>query len=81
MESNLEIMDKTGKVIYKRYTAKVNMYVTDPTYSYEALVIKFDYNFYSMLEEFEGFYLYGPEVSGLRYFDIEKKKSKSTLIR
>jgi hypothetical protein len=37
MESNLEIMDKTGKVIYKRY-AKVNMYVTDPTYSYEALV-------------------------------------------
>jgi hypothetical protein len=27
-----------------------------------------------MLEEFEGFYLYGPEVSGLRYFDIEKKK-------
>jgi hypothetical protein len=41
MESNLEIMDKTGKVI-KRYTSpKVNMYVTDPTYSYEALVIKF----------------------------------------
>ena len=81
MESNLEIMDKTGKVIYKRYTSpKVNMYVTDPTYSYEALVIKIlTNNFYSMLEEFEGFYLYGPEVSGLRYFDIEKKKkSKST---
>jgi hypothetical protein len=37
MESNLEIMDKKGKVIYKRYTSpKVNMYVTDPTYSYEA---------------------------------------------
>jgi hypothetical protein len=29
-----------------------------------------------MLEEFEGFYLYGPEVSGLRYFDIEKKEIK-----
>ncbi|MFV8351492.1 hypothetical protein [Flavobacterium sp. XS2P14] len=81
MESNLEIMDKTGKVIYKRYTTpKVNLYVTDPTYSYEALVIRIlNTNFYSMLQEFEGFYLYGPEVSGLRYFDIEKKKkSKST---
>jgi hypothetical protein len=53
------------------------MYVTDPTYSYEALVI-LTYNFYSMLEEFEGFYLYGPEISGLRYLYWEKKKSKST---
>ena len=81
MESNLEIMDKTGKVIYKRYsTPKVNMYVTDPTYSYESLVTRIlTTNFYSMLQEFEGFYLYGPEVTGLRYFDIEKKKkSKST---
>ncbi|MFN7100141.1 MAG: hypothetical protein ACK4M4_07185 [Flavobacterium sp.] len=81
MESNLEIMDKTGKVIYKRYTTpKVNLYITDPTYSYEALVIRIlNTNFYSMLQEFEGFYLYGPAVSGLRYFDIEKKKkSKST---
>jgi hypothetical protein len=69
-------MDKTGKVIYKRYTSpKVNMYVTDPTYSYEAYKILTN-NFYSMLEEFEGFYLYGPEVSGLRYFDIEKKEIK-----
>jgi hypothetical protein len=32
-----------------------------------------------MLEEFEGFYLYGPEVSGLRYFDIEKKKRNQNL--
>jgi hypothetical protein len=81
MESNLELWIKQARLFIKGIQAKVNMYVTDPTYSYEALVIKFDYNFYSMLEEFEGFYLYGPEVSGLRYFDIEKKKSKSTLIR
>jgi hypothetical protein len=33
-----------------------------------------------MLEEFEGFYLYGPEVSGLRYFDIEKKKKSNQLL-
>jgi hypothetical protein len=74
MESNLEIMDKTGKVIYKRYThIKVNMYVTDPTYSYEALVIKIlTNNFYSMLEEFEGFYLYGPEFQVC--VDIERRK-------
>jgi hypothetical protein len=52
------------------------MYVTDPTYSYEALVIKY-WLIISMLEEFEGFYLYGPEVSGLRYY-WEEKKSKST---
>jgi hypothetical protein len=70
-------MDKTGKVIYKRYTKKVNMYVTDPTYSYEALVIKIlTNNFYSMLEEFEGFYLYGPEVSGLRYLILRRKEIK-----
>jgi hypothetical protein len=56
------------------------MYVTDPTYSYEALVKKIlTNNFYSMLEEFEGFYLYGP-VSGLRYFDIEEKEIKINLI-
>jgi hypothetical protein len=30
-----------------------------------------------MLEEFEGFYLYGPEVSC--YFDIEKKRNQNQL--
>jgi hypothetical protein len=79
MESNLELWIKQG--YYKRYTSpKVNMYVTDPTYSYEALVIKILTNNYSMLEEFEGFYLYGPEVSGLRYFDIEKKRNQNQLL-
>jgi hypothetical protein len=52
------------------------MYVTDPTYSYEALVIILTNNFYSMLEEFEGFYLYGPEVSGLRYLILRRKEIK-----
>lgn len=81
MESNLEIMDKTGKTIYKRYTTpKVNMYVTDSNYSFENLVIQIlNKNFYSMLEEFEGFYLYGPQISRLKYYDVEKKKkSKSS---
>ncbi|KVV13557.1 hypothetical protein ACRASX_05410 [Flavobacterium sp. TMP13] len=81
LESNLEILDKTGKLIYKRYTTpKVNMYVVNPTDTYEALAYKIlTDNFYSMIEEFEGFYLYGPKITGLRYFDIEKKKkSKSS---
>ena len=82
LESNLEIQDKTGKVIYKRYTTpKVNMYVTNPTEKYETLIYRIlSGNFYKMIEEFQGFYLYGPEIEGLRYFDIEKKKkSKSTI--
>lgn len=80
MESNIEIMDKTGKLIYKRYTTpKVSMYVTDSNYSFESLVIQIlNKNFYSMLEEFEGFYLYGPQISGLRYYDVEKKKKSKS---
>lgn len=81
LESNLEITDKSGKVIYKRFTTpKVCMYVTNPTETYENLTYKIlTDNFYSMIEEFEGFYLYGPKITKLRYSDIEKKKkSKST---
>lgn len=81
LESNLEILDSSGKVIYKRFTTpKVNMYVINPTDTYESLIYKIlSSNFYKMIEEFEGFYLYGPEIKSLRYFDVEKKKkSKST---
>ncbi|WP_230392471.1 hypothetical protein [Flavobacterium sp. LC2016-01] len=81
LESNLEITDKTGKVIYKRYTTpKVCMYVTNPSETYENLTYKIlTDNFYSMIEEFEGFYLYGPKIEKLKYTDLEKKKkSKST---
>ncbi|MHC0439741.1 hypothetical protein [Flavobacterium sp. 3-210] len=81
LESNLEITDKTGKVIYKRYTTpKVCMYVINPSETYDNLTYKIlTDNFYSMIEEFEGFYLYGPKITKLRYSDIEKKKkSKST---
>jgi hypothetical protein len=81
LESNLEITDKTGKVIYKRYTTpKVCMYVINPSETYDNLTYKIlTDNFYSMIEEFEGFYLYGPKITRLRYSDIEKKKkSKST---
>lgn len=80
LESSLEIMDKTGKTIYKRYTSpKVNMYVTNPTDTYEGLMYKIlTNNFYTMLKEFEGFYLYGPEINGLKYFDVEKKKKSKS---
>lgn len=81
LESNLEITDKTGKVIYKRYTTpKICMYVTNPSETYENLTYKIlTDNFYSMIQEFEGFYLYGPKIEKLKYSDIEKKKkSKST---
>jgi hypothetical protein len=44
-------MDKTARLFIKGIQ-EINMYVTDPTYSYEALVIKIlTNNFYSMLEE------------------------------
>ncbi|WP_347051638.1 hypothetical protein [Flavobacterium olei] len=81
LESNLEITDKSGKVIYKRYTTpKVCMYVTNPTETYENLTYKIlTDNFYNMFQEFEGFYLYGPKIEKLKYSDLEKKKkSKST---
>ncbi|WP_026727146.1 hypothetical protein [Flavobacterium denitrificans] len=81
LESNLEITDKNGKVIYKRYTTpKVCMYVINPSETYDNLTYKIlTDNFYSMLEEFEGFYLYGPKITKLKYAELEKKKkSKST---
>lgn len=81
LESNLEISDKSGKVIYKRYTTpKVCMYVTNPSETYENLTFKIvNENFNSMIAEFEGFYLYGPAINKLKYVDLEKKKkSKST---
>jgi hypothetical protein len=80
LESNLEILDKSGKVIYKRYTTpKVCMYVTNPTETYENLTYKIlTDNFYNMLQEFEGFYLYGPQIDKLKYSDIEKKKKSKS---
>lgn len=81
LESNLEISDKSGKVIYKRYTTpKVCMYVTNPSETYENLTYKIvNDNFNAMMAEFEGFYLYGPAINKLKYVDLEKKKkSKST---
>jgi hypothetical protein len=80
LESNLEILDKSGKVIYKRYTTpKVCMYVTNPTETYENLTYKIlTDNFYNMIQEFEGFYLYGPQIDKLKYSDIEKKKKSKS---
>lgn len=80
LESNLEILDKSGKVIYKRYTTpKVCMYVTNPTDTYENLTYKIlTDNFYNMLQEFEGFYLYGPQITKLKYSDLEKKKKSKS---
>lgn len=80
LESNLEIQDKDGKTIYKRYTTpKVSMYVINPTDTYEGLVYKIlNKNFYDMIQEFEGFYLYGPKIDGLQYFNIEKKKKSKS---
>jgi len=79
-ESNLEISDKSGKVIYKRYTTpKVCMYVTNPTETYANLTYRIlTDNFYNMLQEFEGFYLYGPQIDKLKYSDIEKKKKSKS---
>jgi hypothetical protein len=80
LESNLEILDKSGKVIYKRYTTpKVCMYVINPTQTYENLTYSIlTNNFYYMLQEFEGFYLYGPQIDMLKYSDIEKKKKSKS---
>ncbi|KQX08756.1 hypothetical protein [Flavobacterium sp. Root420] len=81
LESNLEISDKSGKVIYKRYTTpKVCMFVTNPSDTYDNLAFKIlSDNFNAMIAEFEGFYLYGPAINKLKYVDLEKKKkSKST---
>jgi hypothetical protein len=36
----LRLWIKQARLFIKEVTPKVNMYVTDPTYSYEALVIK-----------------------------------------
>jgi hypothetical protein len=80
VESNVEILDKNGNLIYKRfYSPKVKMYVINPDGSFENLVYRILYNnFYSLIEEFDAFYLYGPAIENLRYFEIEKrKKSKS----
>ena len=82
MEANLEIQDKTGKIIYKRYHApKVNMFVTDVGVLYEDLVNRIIIsNYNSLFEEFESYYLYGPSLNGLRYFEAKKKKkSKSEM--
>lgn len=81
VESNVEIRDKSDKLIYKRYfTPKVAMYVTDPGVSYGTLVTRIILvNYRSLIDEFESYYLNGPYLSNLRYFEAEKrKKSKST---
>ena len=80
LESNLEIQDKDGKVIYKRYSIpKVKMFVTDPGYGYERLaygIVRADFR--ALIDEFETYYLYSPNIR-LEYFDVKKKKkSKST---
>ncbi|GAB2598087.1 hypothetical protein [Spirosoma areae] len=80
MESNLEIKDKNGQVIYKRYTTpKLNMYVVDPEMTYDQLANRIlSSNFQSLIAEFDAFYLYGPVLNDLRYFSVEKgRKSKS----
>lgn len=80
METNLEIKDKDGKLIYKRYfPPKVNLFVTDPDVSYERLLHSIlANNFKSLISEFDDYYLYGPQMNNLRYFEVEKsKKSKS----
>lgn len=80
MESNLEILDKDGNLIYKRYyTPKVKMYVINPDGTYENLAYRVLYtNFYNLIEEFQSFYLYGPAIDNLRYFEIEKKKKSKS---
>jgi hypothetical protein len=80
LESDLEIQDKDGKVIYTRHsTPKVRMFVTDHGYGYEKLsyrIVRED--FFRLLDEFETYYLNSPNVN-LDYFEVKKKKkSKST---
>lgn len=80
MESNLEIKDKEGKVIFQRYfPPKVNLFVTDGDVTYERLLHAIlANNFRLLLSEFDAYYLYGPAIKDLRYFEVEKaKKSKS----
>lgn len=80
LESNIEISDKDGNLIYRRYyTPKVKMYVINPDASYENLVYRILFtNFYSLIEEFDSFYLYGPAIEKLKYFEIEKKKKSKS---
>ena len=80
LESNLEIQDKDGKVVYVRHsTPKVKMFVTDPGYGYERLaygIVRADFR--NLIDEFETYYLNSPNIN-LQYFDVKKrKKSKST---
>lgn len=80
IESNVEIKDKDGKLIFQRFfPPKVNLFVTDPQDTYEILVrVILENNFKFLISEFDSYYLYGPVLKDLRYFEIEKaKKSKS----
>ena len=80
LESNLEIQDKEGKVVYLRHTTpKVRMFVSDPGYGYERLAYRIvREDFLGLLDEFETYYLNSPNVN-LEYFEVKKKKkSKST---
>jgi hypothetical protein len=80
LESNLEIQNREGKVVYSRHTTpKVRMFVSDPGYGYERLAYRIvREDFLGLLDEFETYYLNSPNVN-LEYFEVKKKKkSKST---
>jgi len=82
LESNIEVKNKEGVVIYKRYTTpNVKMYVTNPeelNYNYGKLAYRIiQGDIFKLMGEFNSYYLYGPNII-LDYSEVtKKKKSKS----
>jgi hypothetical protein len=82
-ESNIEVRNKEGVVIYTRYTTpNVKMYVTNPeelNYNYGQLAYRIiAEDIYRLMDEFDSYYLYGPNMK-IDYSEVsKKKKSKST---
>ncbi len=83
IESNIEVKNKEGVVIYKKYTTpNVKMYVVNPENSNNAYgrlayrIISED--IYKLMDEFDPYFLYGPNMK-ISYVEIaKKKKSKSS---
>ncbi|MFY7987349.1 MAG: hypothetical protein ACOVNP_00590 [Flavobacterium sp.] len=82
MESNIEVRDNQGNLIYKKYSLpQVKMYVVNPDIigdAYGRLVYRIiGRDIYQLMSQFEPLFLYGPNLS-IDYVTVNKhRKSKS----
>lgn len=80
IESNMEVLDKAGKPIYKRYaTPKVVKYVVPVGSGFQKLAgFVLETNFDALSAEFNATYLYGPTFPKLQFARVEKSKSSKS---